>query len=245
MSNKKITELTEITTPSTDDLMLVVDAPGGTPVTKKITWANVLATIASAVMTLTNKTLTSPVLNTGVSGTAVLDEDNMASDSATQLATQQSIKAYVDANAATTPSRARVYKDAAQSINTATPTILTFNQETFDNDTMHDNSTNNSRITITTAGLYSLKAQVAFAANATGNRKIFFVKNGSTSLASVYCAPSPTDRTVLQAMTLVQASASDYFEVQAEQGSGGALNIEGSAGDLYYQTHFEAVRLGA
>ena len=47
--------------------------------------------------TLTNKTLTSAVLNTGVSGTAVLDEDNMASNSATQLATQQSIKAYVDA----------------------------------------------------------------------------------------------------------------------------------------------------
>ena len=46
--------------------------------------------------TLTNKTLTSAVLNTGVSGTAVLDEDNMASDSDTQLATQQSIKAYVD-----------------------------------------------------------------------------------------------------------------------------------------------------
>ena len=46
--------------------------------------------------TLTNKTLTSAVLNTGVSGTAVLDEDNMASDSATKIATQQSIKAYVD-----------------------------------------------------------------------------------------------------------------------------------------------------
>jgi hypothetical protein len=52
--------------------------------------------------TLTNKTLTSPVLNTGVSGTAVLDEDNMASDSATQLATQQSIKAYVDTTVAAT-----------------------------------------------------------------------------------------------------------------------------------------------
>jgi len=51
--------------------------------------------------TLTNKTLTSPVLNTSVSGTAVLDEDNMASDSATQLATQQSIKAYVDSQVAT------------------------------------------------------------------------------------------------------------------------------------------------
>ena len=54
-------------------------------------------TLLTASQTLTNKTLTSPVLNTGVSGTAVLDEDNMASDSATQLATQQSIKAYVDA----------------------------------------------------------------------------------------------------------------------------------------------------
>jgi hypothetical protein len=50
----------------------------------------------SDTQTLTNKTLTSPVLNTGVSGTAVLDEDNMSSDSNTQVATQQSIKAYVD-----------------------------------------------------------------------------------------------------------------------------------------------------
>ena len=45
---------------------------------------------------LQNKTLTSPVINTGVSGSAILDEDNMATNSATQLATQQSIKAYVD-----------------------------------------------------------------------------------------------------------------------------------------------------
>ena len=47
--------------------------------------------------TFTTPTITSPVFNTGVSGSAVLDEDNMASDSATKLATQQSIKAYVDA----------------------------------------------------------------------------------------------------------------------------------------------------
>ena len=33
----------------------------------------------------------------GVGGTAVKDEDDMSSDSATHLATQQSIKAYVDA----------------------------------------------------------------------------------------------------------------------------------------------------
>lgn len=47
-------------------------------------------------------TLASPILNTAVSGTAVLDEDDMASDSATKLATQQSIKAYVDAETANT-----------------------------------------------------------------------------------------------------------------------------------------------
>ena len=46
--------------------------------------------------TFTTPTITSGVFNTGVSGSAVLDEDNMASDSATKVATQQSIKAYVD-----------------------------------------------------------------------------------------------------------------------------------------------------
>lgn len=46
--------------------------------------------------TLTNKTLTSPVLNGTISGTSIKDEDNMSSDSASHLATQQSIKAYVD-----------------------------------------------------------------------------------------------------------------------------------------------------
>ena len=50
---------------------------------------------------LSNKTLTSPVINTGVSGSAILDEDDFASDSATKLATQQSIKAYVATQVAT------------------------------------------------------------------------------------------------------------------------------------------------
>jgi hypothetical protein len=53
--------------------------------------------------TLTNKTLTSPVLNTAISGTAFKDEDNMSSNSATAVASQQSIKAYVDAQVATVP----------------------------------------------------------------------------------------------------------------------------------------------
>jgi len=45
--------------------------------------------------TLSSKTLTSPVLNGTLSGTAFLDQDNFSSDSAVAVASQQSIKAYV------------------------------------------------------------------------------------------------------------------------------------------------------
>ena len=71
---------------------------------RTITLPNLTGTVSllDATETLTNKTLTAPtltsaVLNTAVSGSAIFDEDNMASDSATQLATQQSIKAFVEA----------------------------------------------------------------------------------------------------------------------------------------------------
>jgi len=65
--------------------------------TMRQTTVDTLDTYLSATSkTLTNKTLTSAVLNTAVSGSAILDEDDMSSNSATQLATQQSIKAYVD-----------------------------------------------------------------------------------------------------------------------------------------------------
>lgn len=57
-------------------------------------------TVTMTNKTLTTPTLTSPVIDTGVSGTAILDEDDMATDSNTQLATQQSIKAYVDTSVA-------------------------------------------------------------------------------------------------------------------------------------------------
>ena len=45
---------------------------------------------------LTNKTITSPVINTGVSGSAILDSDTMSGASATTLSSSESIKAYVD-----------------------------------------------------------------------------------------------------------------------------------------------------
>ena len=82
---------------------------GGTGLDTSATGNAVTVAIDSTVttltgsQTLTNKTLTSPVLNGTISGTSIKDEDNMASNSATHLASQQSIKAYVDTQVATVP----------------------------------------------------------------------------------------------------------------------------------------------
>ena len=77
-----------ITDPTADRTITFPDASG--------TVATISATETFTNKTLTSPVLTSPVLNTALSGTAFLDEDNMASNSATKLASQQSIKAYVD-----------------------------------------------------------------------------------------------------------------------------------------------------
>ncbi len=56
---------------------------------------NLVATLTGT-QGLTNKTITSPVINTGVSGSAILDSDAMTGASATTLSSSESIKAYVD-----------------------------------------------------------------------------------------------------------------------------------------------------
>tara|TARA_R110002072_G_scaffold13980_3_gene58278 strand:+ start:4620 stop:11966 length:7347 start_codon:yes stop_codon:yes gene_type:complete len=60
------------------------------------TWQGTAIATGYIAGTLTSKTLSDPVLTGTISGNAFLDEDNMASDSATKVASQQSIKAYVD-----------------------------------------------------------------------------------------------------------------------------------------------------
>ena len=82
-------ELTlSFTDPTADRTWTFPDGSGGVMLTDNAD--------TSTAKTLTTPTITSPVLNTAVSGSAVLDEDDMSSNSATKVATQQSIKAYVD-----------------------------------------------------------------------------------------------------------------------------------------------------
>ena len=94
-ANNELGELTDVTiTTVADNEVLAYDSTSSEWINQTPAEAGLVSLTGTE--TLTNKTLTSPVLDTGVSGSAILDEDNMASDSATQLATQQSIKAYVD-----------------------------------------------------------------------------------------------------------------------------------------------------
>ena len=117
-TNKKITQLDELT-PATwadDDVIAIVDISAQE--TKKIQ----LSTFRTAVGGVTTLTATTPLtvdtslgdvtISVAISGggtvNAVLDEDNMASNSPTALSTQQSIKAYVDSQIITVDSLSEV-----------------------------------------------------------------------------------------------------------------------------------------
>ena len=102
IANSSITIQDDSSTQDSVNLGEVLVFEGGSGITTTVTDNKVsFATDGSIVTetstdTLTNKTLTSAVLNGTISGTSIKDEDDMSSDSANHLATQQSIKAYVD-----------------------------------------------------------------------------------------------------------------------------------------------------
>jgi hypothetical protein len=183
----------------------------------------------------------------------VLDEDDMASDDDTKVSTQQSTKAFVTSgtiimtnkrltspkineDVALTATATEINKldgfngdkcqatnSGSQSIPSSTDTILDLGAEDYDTNTMHDNVTNNSRITIKTAGYYQIGSYIVFAANATGIRSFQIKKNGNAARINTQNAPSGGDCQTMGSCVL-QLNVNDYIQLQVYQNSGGTLN---------------------
>jgi hypothetical protein len=49
MADKKITQLTALTTPANNDLLLIVDDPSGSPISKKVTLGDIFGETAQTV----------------------------------------------------------------------------------------------------------------------------------------------------------------------------------------------------
>ena len=126
---------------------------------------------------------------------------------------------------------ALVRNSSAQSIPTGSSTAINFDTESYDTDNIHDNSTNNTRLTVP-AGVTKcrISAKIDFAGNSTGERTAIIALDGAAQFfgnaeVSVPTVPSPDLLIINLTTAIVSVSAGQYFEVLAVQNSGGNLNV--------------------
>lgn len=122
---------------------------------------------------------------------------------------------------------ARVTNNAHQSISNTTDTVLTFNTEKYDTDSIHDPGSNPERLTCVTAGKYVISGSVRYAANATGDRYLW-IYVGATQIASVKMDAGGSGNSQLTITTQYVLAVDEYVTLNAYQDSGGALNVETS-----------------
>jgi hypothetical protein len=119
----------------------------------------------------------------------------------------------------------RVYSDAVITCATGAQKSHTFNLERYDTDTMHDNVTNNTRITIKTAGVYSVGANMFFVANSVGLRVLTIMLNDTVGISdSRYNAATAPNYTGVNCGCVYKFAANDYITCDCYQDSGGNLN---------------------
>ena len=122
---------------------------------------------------------------------------------------------------------ARAYRNTSQSIPDSSVTALQLNAEEFDSSNLHDNSTNNSRLTVVTSGVYDVVGSIRYFQSATGVRSIIVRKNGSTTLIDAAFANNGAGTAVIATGTgHLYLAAGDYIELCAWQNSGGSLNAQ-------------------
>ena len=115
------------------------------------------------------------------------------------------------------PPMCRINQTSGQTINDATNTVLTFAGEQFDTDGMHDLVTNNSRITIQTAGVYLVTGSANYTAGVSDDAAINILKNGSGGNGG-YVAFGPANTTAgMTTTTLLSLAVSDYLELSVYQ----------------------------
>ena len=141
---------------------------------------------------------------------------------------------------------ASVYKSANQSLTNATLTAISFNTEYFDTDAMHDNVTNNSRITVASGkgGKYLLVGNLVYAANATGFRQFFIRINGANTWYSASNPAIPAYASFPNYVSytfVLDLAAGDYVELFGLQNSGGALDVQGGDTGVSY---FQLIKVG-
>jgi hypothetical protein len=132
----------------------------------------------------------------------------------------------------------RVYASSAQTISNATDTKIAFANESYDTDGFHDNSTNNTRLTVPAglAGYYRVTANLGFASNTSGRRILAIAFNGGGAISQVEF--SPAGSSVEPAGTITDTyflNVADYIEVNVYQTSGGNLNTAGYNARDYFQ----------
>ena len=148
--------------------------------------------------------------------------------SGTNVNYQYNGTAWVSPQALSVPPLCRAYQSANTSIANNSTTTLSYNAENYDTDSMHSITTNTSRITIVTAGVYAITAGITWDINATGIRVINLRINAATNIAFATQtnngASNFTEQTV---STHYSLAAAEYVETTVYQNSGGALGARG------------------
>jgi hypothetical protein len=121
---------------------------------------------------------------------------------------------------------ASVTRTASQTISNATDTVLNFDAEIFDTDGIHSNSTNNSRLTCNTAGLYLIGCSVAFVNNSSGVRALIPRLNGTTVIGYTNAIAVSGNATGMTFSIIYQLAVTDYLELLVQQTSGGNLDVQ-------------------
>jgi len=121
---------------------------------------------------------------------------------------------------------ARVSRSAAQSIASGTGVLLTFDQEQFDTDNIHDLVTNTSRLTCRTAGKYIIGAHFDWQTSTSGTfRNAIIQVNGGTRPADLIQPQSSQGYLRQEPVAIYDLIVGDYIEAVAYHDAASALTV--------------------